>query len=225
MRTTWPRWRPLLLVALVASAPACGLTGEPQQPGFVATRQFQSVQPVTQTFTPRVGPLNRVDVLVATYENPAPDAVLRLTVTGAGHTRRALAGRGDIPDADWLTFRFPPVPDAAGHTFAATLTYEGSDPIAYYVNPNNPYPGGRLDTGAGDLAFRVGHAGRVAGTLAAVRATVGDFAGRLARDSGFATIWALALVAGGVGLAVFSSSRTAPTDESTPARPNTETQQ
>lgn len=189
-------WQPTAALVAAILGGACAYTGEPQQPGFTEVLRLDDGDRVTQTFVPRGGPLGRVDLLVGTYAVEDPDGVLTVRLRGAGQERTAAVGGEDIVDAAWLRMEVPPVEGAAGERFAATFRWQGSDPLAVFVNPNDPYPDGELLDGAGDLAFRVGHHGRVAGALAAGGRVVSEFAGRLRSDPPFAIVWALALAAG-----------------------------
>lgn len=190
--------RPLVGIAVAAAMASlvtgCAVTGEPQQ---VSSREVRVVDGagLTQTFVPRGDRLSTLTVWTATFERPGVDGVLRVDVEGAGERRTALLDGRDLVDNARATFVFPPVDDAAGETFAATFTYEGREPVGLYVNPHDPYAEGALDPGGGDLAFLVGHAGRLSGTAGALARVPAEAAEIAGRDPAFVAIWIAALVA------------------------------
>ncbi len=188
-----------LALAVLLLLPACAVTGEPQQTAAVRVREIEVGEGITQTFVPRGEPLSRVEVLVATYQVEAPDVVVTVRVEGAGAERVARVDGSDFGDAQWVTFLFPPIEDAAGERFTATLSYEGSQRLGVYVNPYDPYQEGELRPGGGDLAFKVGHSGRLANGWSAIGRVAREFGGRLAADPAFAVAWGLAMVAAVAG--------------------------
>ncbi|HEX2028330.1 MAG TPA: hypothetical protein VHF25_10065, partial [Nitriliruptorales bacterium] len=193
-------WRRTATVVAALLLGGCAYTGEPQQPGFTEVLRLEGGDRLTQSFVPRGNPLGRLDLLVGTYGVAQPDGVLTLRLSGAGQVRRAVVGGADIADAAWLALTFPPVEGAARERFAATVGWEGSDPLALFLNPNDPYPDGELLGRDGDLAFRVGHHGRVGGAVDAGGRVATEFAGRLRDDRPFTVVWTLTLAAGGAWL-------------------------
>ena len=172
----------------------CATTGEPVQPSHTEARPL--TEPLQQTFVPAGDRLSTVAVLVATYGVNGPDGVLRMNLAGAGQQREAFVELSEVDDGTWVRLVVPPIEQAAGERFTATFRYEGRQPVALLANPHDPYAQGQLRPGGGDLAFEIGHAGRLAGLIGALRRIAGDFGANLARDPLFATLWAVSLLAG-----------------------------
>lgn len=190
--------RVLLVAAAAAVLAGCASTGEPVQGSGTEVREI-GPENLTQTFVPAGERLSRLTVWSATYGVEPPDAVVRLDLSGAGQERTALVGRADLGDNRRITFVFPPVVGAAGKRFSARFSAEGTDAVGLYANPHDPYPDGALEPPPGDLAFEVGHAGRLSGTLAALERVGREARARLARDPAFTAVWAAALAALGAG--------------------------
>ena len=188
-------WRRAAIVAALACSSACAASGEPAQTSHTEVRELGQV-PLTQTFVPRGDRLDRVSVLVATHEVAAPDGTLCVRIEGAGTTRDAVCRAGaSLVDNQWTTLSFEPIAGAAGVTFSASFTYDGRDRVSLYANPNDPYRDGELTPGPGDLAFEVGHAGRVVEGARALGRVAREFGGRLGGDPVFTALWLLALAA------------------------------
>lgn len=202
MRPVTRTHAPARLLALALLLGGCAFSGEPQQPGFTQTRLFAAGTPVRQTFTARGGTLSSFDLLVATFEKEEPAARLTLVLSAGGEERAHTVAGADIADAAWLRFPFPPLRVGAGEAVTATLRWEGDDPLAYYVNPGDPYPGGALEPGEGDLAFRVGHHGRVRGLVPVAGRMLAEPLRHLRADPLFAVVWVL-----GLGLAAATAAR------------------
>ncbi len=197
------------LATVAATLTGCATAGEPQQPGFTEALRLIDGDELTQTFVARGERLSRLEVLTATYGVEDPDGRLTLVVRGAGQTRTVGTAGDDIEDTAWLTLAFDPIDDAAGETFAATLTWAGSDPIAVFVHEHDPYPSGSLQGRPGDLAFRVGHPPTISATWSTISRIPGEFVRRLAADPVFAVVWlaAVGLAAAALGGSVIRSRR------------------
>ena len=203
--------RPVLLVALLAAtllAGGCRSTGEPVQGSSTEVRAVTDAG-LTQTVVPRGDGFSRVTLTVATYGESAISGVLELNVTGGEQTRQSLVDAATLADNAPVTFVFPPVAHSAGARFRLHLTYRGPDQVGVYVNPHDPYPDGRLEPGGGDLAFVLGHASRVSGTVDALGRIPGEVATRATADPAFLAIWLLALVAAVAGAVVAGRRRRA----------------
>lgn len=203
--------RMLLILSLVALLGGCAVTGEPRQLNWSELRRVEPGESIAQTVVPRGDRFALLDVFIATYGVEIPDTVIRLEVRGDGETREALIGHNGLQDNGWVTFVFEPIADSGGETFEARFTVLGNDPIGFYVNPADGYAPGGLTSGSGDLAFRVGHSGRVSGTLEATGRIVSEFTANLRQDPVFLVVWLLALV-GVAGVLIRSFRRRRPDD-------------
>lgn len=197
--------RTLVTVFLLVLLGGCAVTGEPRQLNWSELRRVEPGESITQTVVPRGNRFALLDVFIATYGVEVPDTVIRLEVRGSGETREALIGHNGLEDNGWVTFVFEPIAGSSDETFEAQFTVLGNDPIGFYVNPADGYAAGELMPGPGDLAFRIGHAGRVAGTLEATGRIVSEFTANLRQDAAFLVVWLLAIV--GLGAALIRSFR------------------
>lgn len=180
-------------VALAVALAGCAITGEPTQPSHTTTRRLTD-DALTQTFVARGENLAELRVLVSTLGTEGVDGVIRLELSGAGTTRTAFAEVDRVEGSGWLAIPFPPVADASGEAFTARLSYQGTEPVALFANTFDPYRNGELSPGGGDLAFALGHSGRLSGAVDALGRVAADFAGKAVADSAFLVVWLLVLV-------------------------------
>lgn len=185
----------LAAAALAGGLGACAVTGEPAQTAAVEPVEVD-LDGLSQTVVPAGDGFSQVTVTTATFgEDDGVDGVLQLEVTGAGTERRTAAAGADLADNAPVTLSFAPVTGSAGERFTLTFTYAGTEPLALYANPHDPYPDGHLLGGAGDLVFVLGHDDRLAGAVDALARLAGEAARTAAGDRAFLAVWALSLAA------------------------------
>jgi hypothetical protein len=206
-----------LCAALVAGLllTACG--GEPFQPTHTGTVPLDGSSSAGQTFHSPSGQVRRVDLLVATYGEPAdPAGTLAVDLVDApgGSVLASARLPGEaLADNTWVAVEFGGATEV-GERAAIEVGWDGASPVALRANVppagwggdrllNDPYPGGELlrdgRAAAGDLAFRVaGAGGGVAVVTDIARLARGGLARLLDRPL-FAVAWVL-LVAGAATL-------------------------
>jgi hypothetical protein len=218
------RWLLLLVLAGALATGCARLGGEPQQPSHNAALQVTAERTVGQTFEVRGSGVAGVDLLVATFSQPADpsgtlEVVLRDAVGGAEVAVAEVPG-GDLADNSWVAVRFDGAQEVGGRP-AVEVRWDGASPVALRANVppdplppdvlvNDPYPFGELvldgELAAGDLAFRVVGADGLAAAPRTARGLVGGLLRGLAGTPAFAVLW-LVLLSGCAALAVVGLRR------------------
>lgn len=187
---------------LVAGAllAACSTTGEPSQSAATAVRPV-TASGLTQTVVPAVDGFDRVTVHTATYgELDGVDGILVLEVRQGSEVRATAADGADLVDNHPVTLTFEALPDSGGEVAELTFRYEGTEPLALYIDPYDAYAAGSLIPGPGDLTFTLGHDDRLGGAIDAGGRVVREAGDKATSDLPFLLVWVASLVAAGVVL-------------------------
>jgi hypothetical protein len=214
----------LLLAGCVAG---CGrLGGEVFQATHSRVLQLDDSQHLGQTFRPAVGQLVGVDLLTASFSEPAdPGGTLEvrlLDAIGGRELTRAMVPGEAVEDNAWTSVRFAR-PVAVGAQAVLDVRWRGDTPIGLYVNVtpnppergmplNDPYSGGELlinwERAAGDLAFRAVNPGGPGALARGLSGLLWEAGRRLLDRPAFAAIWLLLVVTtAGLGLARLRRAR------------------
>lgn len=209
----------MVAAALVAALAGCARAGGDAFQSTL-TEALRVEDGLGQTFTPGADELAGVDLLTATFGEPADpegELVVSLLDRAAGEVVATAEVPGAaLPDNGWVSARFDE-PAPAPAEAAVTFEWTGESPVAVWANVppsdadpderliNDPYAGGQLlrdgEPAAGDLAFRVvGDVGPAEPARALAR-LAGGAVMTLAAAPAFGAVWALA-AAGAVVLAV-----------------------
>lgn len=217
------RLLPLLLLLAVAGCARVG--GEAFQPTVTDALRLGDGRAVGQTFRTAGDRIAAVDLLVATFGEPAPSGTLAVTVrAGADEpaTAEIRVDGGALADNDWVRLRLDEaLPSAGVASVEARWLGEGTIGLWANVPPvdrpedvplNDPYPGGELlldgRRAPGDLAFRVAGTGGTAGAVAAAAGFLRSAGARLLDAPLFAAVWlVLVAAAGAVAARSFRRSR------------------
>jgi hypothetical protein len=212
--------RGLRLVASVLLLAGCArLGGEAHQPSHNAALALTEGRILGQTFTVAGSGIVGLDLLMATFAQPADPSgtltvVLRTELDGAELARGEIPGE-DIDDNAWVPVRFDGPQSVTGRP-EFEVSWSGAAPVGIRANVppdplpddvlvNDPYPGGELvldgELAAGDLAFRVLGADGAAAAPRTLRGLAGGVVRGLAAQPAFAFGWS-ALLLGCLALAV-----------------------
>jgi hypothetical protein len=154
------------LLTLLFLATGCAEQPDAAQPRFgQPAGEIAGAHTVGQTFIATVDNLHRIDVLMATYARTNRGPVvfyLRDDPAGARDLARIEIEAATIRDNKYHTFRFAPIPDAAGRSFYFALEAPEATPgnaVTVWQMARDVYPDGHVvvggQPGEGDLAFRL----------------------------------------------------------------------
>ncbi len=152
----------LLVIGYAASSDLTLTLG--QSAGLFAPAEIQGSVTVGQTFTAPYPGLNRIAVMMRTFDRVnTHDVTFHLKQGREAHEDifTASFNARDVKDGKWRSFSFPPLDDSAGNTYYLYFESPGSTPgdaIAAMGQEGDPYPDGvgyvNNEPAPGDMAFR-----------------------------------------------------------------------
>lgn len=152
----------LLVIGYVASSHLTVTEG--QSVGLFAPTEIQGSVTVGQTFIAPYPGLNRIAVMMRSFDRVNTyDVIFHLKQGREAHEDifTASFNARDVKDKQWQYFSFPPLDDSAGKTYYLYFESPGSTPgdaIAAMGQEGDPYPDGtgyvNNEPAPGDMAFR-----------------------------------------------------------------------